>query len=65
MAQTIEIQTFQPESNTNEIIESNTCQTVLKSGPRKGQTCGNKALKNGSSCSRHKELVLKEGNNNI
>ena len=61
-AQTIEIQTFQPESNAT---ESNACQTVLKSGPRKGQTCGNKALKNGSTCSRHKELVLEEGNNNI
>jgi hypothetical protein len=69
--QTIEIQTFQPESNAtaNEsnatANESNTCQTVLKSGPRKGQVCGNKALKNGSSCSRHKESVLEEGNNNI
>jgi DNA repair exonuclease SbcCD nuclease subunit len=70
-AQTIEIQTFQPESNATEsnenasTNESNACQTVLKSGPRKGQTCGNKALKNGSTCSRHKELVLEEGNNNI
>ena len=62
--QTIEIQTFQAESNAT-TNESNACQTVLKSGPRKGQTCGNKALKNGSSCSRHKELVLEEGNNNI
>jgi len=56
-AQTIEIQNFVPESNI--------CQTVLKSGPRKGQTCGNKALKNGSSCSRHKDLMIISENNNI
>jgi len=84
-AQTIDIQTFQPESIENatesienatesienatesiENIEINVCQTVLKSGPRKGQTCGNKALKNGSSCSRHKDLAtISENNNNI
>jgi len=55
------------ESNATEsnatANEINACQTVLKSGPRKGQVCGNKALKNGSSCSRHKELVLEENNN--
>ena len=56
-AQTIEIQTFEPESNI--------CQTVLKSGPRKGNICGNKALKNGSTCSRHKDLVIIPENNNI
>ena len=65
-AQTIEIQNFVPESNENtHTNESDACQTVLKSGPRKGQTCGNKALKNGSSCSRHKELILEPENNNI
>jgi primosomal protein N' len=75
-AQTIDIDTFEPESNATEsnatesnatesnTNESNICQTILKSGPRKGQTCGNKALKNGSSCSRHKELVLEPENNN-
>ena len=64
-AQTIEIQNFVPESNENtHTNESDACQTVLKSGPRKGQTCGNKALKNGSSCSRHKELILEPENNN-
>ena len=52
-SQTIEIPTFQAES-TNVL---NPCQTILKSGPRKGQQCGNKALKNCSHCSRHKELV--------
>lgn len=52
-SQTIEIPTFQPESTT----VLNPCQTILKSGPRKGQQCDNKALKNCSHCSRHKELV--------
>lgn len=64
--QSIEIQNFVPESNENtHTNESDACQTVLKSGPRKGQTCGNKALKNGSSCSRHKELEIIPENNNI
>lgn len=58
-SQTIDIPTFEPESIENATVKSTACQTILKSGPRKGQTCGNKALKNGSSCSRHKE------NNNI
>jgi hypothetical protein len=61
-SQTIEIPTFQPESivnaTANEITTVlNPCQTILKSGPRKGQQCGNKALKNCSNCSRHKDLA--------
>jgi len=71
-AQTIEIQNFIPESNATEsnatesnATESNACQTILKSGPRKGHICGNKVLKNGSSCSRHKDLVTIPENNNI
>ena len=64
--QNIEIQNFEPESNATEsnATESIFCQTILKSGPRKGQTCSNKALKNGSSCSRHKCLPLEPENNN-
>ena len=51
-SQTIEIPTFIPA--TTSIL----CQTILKSGPRKGQLCGNKALKNVSGCcSRHKDLA--------
>jgi hypothetical protein len=51
-SQTIEIPTFIPE--TTSIL----CQTILKSGSRKGQVCGNKALKNVSGCcSRHKDLA--------
>lgn len=68
--QSIELQTFQPESiesvESDATVKSDFCQTVLKSGPRKGETCGKKALKNGSSCSRHKELeTIPENNNNI
>lgn len=62
-SQTIEIQTFQSVENAS---ASNLCQTILKSGPRKGQTCGNKALKNVSGCcSRHKDLLPNPENNNI
>lgn len=72
-SQTIEIPTFQPESiaNATESIANatvlNPCQTILKSGPRKGQQCSNKALKNGSGCcSRHKDLASSpEPENNI
>jgi hypothetical protein len=59
--QTIEIQTFDPT-----VVNENLCITILKSGPRKGQTCGNKALKNGKGfCSRHKDLEIVPENNNI
>ena len=61
-SQTIEIPTFVPAT------ENILCQTILKSGPRKGQACGNKAIKNGSGhCSRHKDLepVIETGNNII
>jgi hypothetical protein len=52
-SQTIEIPTFEGIDQV-----SNLCQTILKSGPRKGQLCGNKALKNVSGCcSRHKDLA--------
>jgi hypothetical protein len=52
-SQTIEIPTFEGIDQVN-----NLCQTILKSGPRKGQLCGNKALKNVSGCcSRHKDLA--------
>jgi hypothetical protein len=61
-AQTIDIQNFEPENNA--LKEINICQTILKFGPRKGQMCSNKALKNGSSCSRHKNLILETENNN-
>lgn len=51
-SQTIEIPTFVPDTAIN------LCQTILKSGPRKGQVCGNKAIKNGyGCCSRHKDLA--------
>jgi DNA polymerase II small subunit/DNA polymerase delta subunit B len=62
-SQTIEIPTFEGIEQV-----SNLCQTILKSGPRKGQTCGNKALKNVSGCcSRHNVLapVLETEINNI
>jgi hypothetical protein len=59
-SQTIEIPTFEPAT------ASNLCQTILKSGPRKGQLCGNKSLKNVSGCcSRHKDLLPNPENNNI
>ena len=52
-SQTIEIPTIEIPT-----FESNLCQTILKSGPRKGQLCGNKSLKNVSGCcSRHKDLA--------
>jgi hypothetical protein len=61
-SQTIEIPTFE---GTEQV--SNLCQTILKSGPRKGQTCGNKALKNvPDCCSRHNVLApALETENNI
>jgi hypothetical protein len=62
-SQTIEIPTFEGIDQV-----SNLCQTILKSGTRKGQLCGNKALKNVSGCcSRHNVLapVLETEINNI
>jgi hypothetical protein len=52
-SQTIEIPTFEGIDQVSIL-----CQTILKSGSRKGQKCGNKALKNvPGCCSRHKDLA--------
>ena len=55
----MQITTFIPDTNVDVdvdvLIEG--CKAILKTGPKKGQPCGNK-VQNDGCCSRHKVNIL-------
>ena len=53
--QEMQITTFIPDTNIDDSIEG--CKAILKTGPKKGQPCGNK-VQNDGCCSRHKVNIL-------
>jgi hypothetical protein len=55
--QEMQITTFIPDTNVDADVLIEGCKAILKTGPKKGQPCGNK-VQNDGCCSRHKVNIL-------